>query len=114
MLFLVKLLKYLLEHPELLEILMTICTKDTDLAASFYACQGVGRAHDDSVIPTLVEVLNNPEEAARHVDITRALVDMWLNFPRYEHNSKDAYTAYINYLKGKIVTSLFRKSLILF
>ena len=89
------------EHPELLETLMTMCTKDTDLAASFYACQGVGRAHDDSVIPTLVEILNDPEQAARHVDITRALVDMWLNFPRYEHNSKDAYTAYINYLKAK-------------
>jgi hypothetical protein len=33
--------------------------------------------------------------------MARALVEMWLNFPRYEHVSKDAYTSYMNYLKKK-------------
>ncbi|MBO4351786.1 MAG: HEAT repeat domain-containing protein, partial [Proteobacteria bacterium] len=88
-------------HPELLDTLMTLCTKDSELSVSFYACQGVGRLHDDSVVPEFVEILNDPEQFGRHTDITRALVEMWLNFPNYEHTSKDAYTAYINYLKKK-------------
>lgn len=89
------------EHPELLETLMTLCTKDSSGPVSFYACQGVGRAHDDSVVPALTEILNDPEKADRHDNMARALVEMWLNFPRYEHVSKDAYTSYMNYLKKK-------------
>ena len=89
------------EHPEVLEPLMNLCTKDPSTSVSFYACQGVGRIHDDGLVPALEEVLNDPEQYARHDHVTRALVDMWLNFPRYEHTSKDAYTAYMNYLKKK-------------
>ena len=89
------------QHPEVIEPLMNLCTKDPSTSVSFYACQGVGRIHDDSLIPALEEVLNDPEQYARHDHVTRALVEMWLNFPRYEFTSKDAYTAYMNYLKKK-------------
>ena len=89
------------QHPEVYETLLNMCTKDESTSVSFYACQGVGRTHDEGVIPVLAEVLNDPEQSTRHDHITRALVDMWLNFPRYEYTSKDAYTAYMNYLKKK-------------
>ena len=89
------------QHPEVFDTLLSLCTQDPVTSVSFYACQGVGRIHDDGLVPALVEVLNDPEQSTRHDHITRALVDMWLNFPRYEYTSKDAYTAYMNYLKKK-------------
>ena len=89
------------QHPEVYETLLNMCTKDASTSVSFYACQGVGKTHDEGVIPTLAEVLNDPEQFARHDHITRALVEMWLDFPHYEYTSKDAYTAYMNYLKKK-------------
>ena len=59
----------------------------------------VGELSDDSLVPELEKVLNDPAQAKLHGDAMRSLYTMWYGYPKHENTSKAAYTVALNYLK---------------
>ena len=62
---------------------------------------GVGKLADDSFVPELVKVLNDPAQEKFHGDAIRGLSTMWLDYPFHKNTSKAAYDATLNYYKKK-------------
>ncbi|MBR1463851.1 MAG: HEAT repeat domain-containing protein [Prevotella sp.] len=62
---------------------------------------GVGKLADDSYVPELVKVLDDPAQEKFHGDAVRGLSYMWLDYPFHKNTSKAAYDATLNYLKKK-------------
>ena len=60
---------------------------------------GVGQLADDSFVPELVKVLNDPSLGKFHGDAMRSLYTMWYDYPTHKNTSKAAYEATVNYLK---------------
>ena len=60
---------------------------------------GVGKLADDSFVPELVKVLDDPAQEKFHGDAIRGLSTMWLDYPFHKNTSKAAYDATINYYK---------------
>ncbi|MBQ9677088.1 MAG: HEAT repeat domain-containing protein [Prevotella sp.] len=60
---------------------------------------GVGKLADESFIPELVKVLDDPAQEKFHGDAVRSLSTMWLDYPFHKNTSKAAYDATMNYLK---------------
>lgn len=59
----------------------------------------VGQLADDSFVPELVKVLNDPSQGKLHGDAMRSLYTMWYDYPQHKNTSKAAYEATVNYLK---------------
>ena len=59
----------------------------------------VGELTDESLVPELEKVLNDPAQAKLHGDAMRSLYTMWYGYPKHENTSKAAYTVALNYLK---------------
>lgn len=70
---------------------------DKDVRSSIMS--NVGELADDSLVPELVKVLNDPEQHKLHGYCLRSLYTMWYNYPRHQNTSKAAYEATMNYLK---------------
>ena len=60
---------------------------------------GVGKLGDESFIPELVKVLDDPAQEKVHGDAIRGLSTMWLDYPFHKNTSKAAYEATMNYYK---------------
>lgn len=60
---------------------------------------GVGKLADESFVPELVKVLNDPAQEKCHGDAIRGLSTMWLDYPFHKNTSKAAYEATMNYYK---------------
>ncbi len=60
---------------------------------------GVGKLGDESFIPELVKVLDDPAQEKVHGDAIRGLSTMWLDYPFHKNTSKAAYDATMNYYK---------------
>lgn len=61
----------------------------------------VGQLADDSFVPELVKVLNDPAQSKLHGDVMKSLYTMWYDYPQHKNTSKAAYEATVNYLKTK-------------
>ena len=59
----------------------------------------VGQLADDSFVPELVKVLNDPSQGKLHGEAMRSLYTMWYDYPQHKNTSKAAYEATVNYLK---------------
>ncbi len=59
----------------------------------------VGELEDESFIPDLVKVLDDPEQGKLHGDAMRSLYTMWYDYPKHKNTSKAAYEATVKYLK---------------
>lgn len=59
----------------------------------------VGQLEDESFIPDLVKVLDDPEQGKLHGDAMRSLYTMWYDYPKHKNTSKAAYEATVKYLK---------------
>ena len=59
----------------------------------------VGQLADDSFVPELVKVLNDPSLGKLHGEAMRSLYTMWYDYPQHKNTSKAAYEATVNYLK---------------
>ena len=59
----------------------------------------VGQLADDSFVPELVKVLNDPNQGKLHGDAMRSLYTMWYDYPQHKNTSKAAYEATVKYLK---------------
>ncbi len=59
----------------------------------------VGALTDESLVPELEKVLNDPAQAKLHGEAMRSLYTMWYGYPKHENTSKAAYTVALNYLK---------------
>lgn len=62
---------------------------------------GVGKLADESYVPELVKVLDDPAQEKFHSDAVRGLSTMWLDYPFHKNTSKAAYDATMNYFKKK-------------
>lgn len=60
---------------------------------------GVGQLNDESFVPELVKVLNDPSLGKFHGDAMKSLYTMWYDYPTHKNTSKAAYEATVNYLK---------------
>lgn len=60
---------------------------------------GVGKLADDSFVPELVKVLDDPAQEKFHSEAVRGLSYMWLDYPFHKNTSKAAYDATLNYFK---------------
>ena len=61
----------------------------------------VGQLADDSFVPELVKVLNDPAQSKLHGDVMKSLYTMWYDYPQHKNTSKAAYEATVKYLKTK-------------
>ena len=61
----------------------------------------VGQLADDSFVPELVKVLNDPAQGKLHGDVMKSLYTMWYDYPTHKNTSKAAYEATVKYLKTK-------------
>ena len=59
----------------------------------------VGQLADESFIPDLVKVLDDPEQGKLHGDAMKSLYTMWYDYPQHKNTSKAAYEATVKYLK---------------
>lgn len=59
----------------------------------------VGQLNDESFIPDLVKVLDDPEQGKLHGDAMKSLYTMWYDYPQHKNTSKAAYEATVKYLK---------------
>ena len=59
----------------------------------------VGQIEDESFIPDLVKVLDDPEQGKLHGDAMRSLYTMWYDYPQHKNTSNAAYEATVKYLK---------------
>lgn len=59
----------------------------------------VGQLADESFIPDLVKVLDDPKQGKLHGDAMRSLYTMWYDYPQHKNTSKAAYEATVKYLK---------------
>lgn len=59
----------------------------------------VGQLADDSFVPELEKVLNDPAQGKFHGDAMRSLYTMWYDYPMHKNTSKAAYEACLKYLK---------------
>lgn len=60
---------------------------------------GVGKLGDESFVPELVKVLDDPAQEKFHGDAIRGLSTMWLDYPFHKNTCKAAYDATMNYYK---------------
>lgn len=60
---------------------------------------GVGKLGDESFVPELVKVLDDPAQEKLHGDAIRGLSTMWLDYPFHKNTCKAAYDATMNYYK---------------
>lgn len=60
----------------------------------------VGKLGDESFIPELVKVLNDPAQGKLHGEAMRSLYTLWYDYPQHKNTSKAAYEATVNYLKA--------------
>lgn len=60
----------------------------------------VGQLADDSFVPELEKVLNDPAQGKLHGDAMRSLYTMWYDYPQHKNTSKAAYDACLKYLKA--------------
>ncbi len=72
---------------------------DKDKEVSKSMCRRAGNFHDQSIIPELVKILNDPTKTALHGSVVEGLYDFWYDFPFHEQTSKEAYDATIAYFK---------------
>lgn len=70
---------------------------DKDVRSSILS--NVGELADDSLVPELVKVLNDPAQHKLHGYCLKSLYTMWYNYPKHANTSKAAYEATMNYLK---------------
>ena len=70
---------------------------DKDVRSSILS--SVGELADDSFVPELVKVLDDPNQHKMHGYCLRSLYTMWYNYPTHKNTSKAAYDATMNYLK---------------
>ena len=70
---------------------------DKDVRSSILS--NVGELGDDSLVPELEKVLNDPSQYKLHGYCLRSLYTMWYNYPKHQNTSKAAYEATMNYLK---------------
>lgn len=60
---------------------------------------GVGKLGNESFVPELVKVLDDPAQEKFHGDAIRGLSTMWLDYPFHKNTCKAAYDATMNYYK---------------
>ena len=72
---------------------------DTDKDVRKAACRNAGKLNDESVIETLVQILNNADDADIHGSCIEGLVTLWYDYPFFKNTSEKAYTATMDYLK---------------
>ena len=60
---------------------------------------GVCKLGDESFVPELVKVLDDPAQEKFHGDAIRGLSTMWLDYPFHKNTCKAAYDATMNYYK---------------
>lgn len=72
---------------------------DEDEFTRKFILSGVGKLGDESFIPELVKVLDDPAQEKLHGDAMRSLSTMWLDYPYHKNTSKAAYDATLNYFK---------------
>lgn len=70
---------------------------DKDVRSSILS--NVGELADDSLVPELEKVLNDPSQYKLHGYCLKSLYTMWYNYPKHQNTSKAAYVATLNYLK---------------
>lgn len=70
---------------------------DDEVRKTMLGC--VGQLTDDSFVPELVKVLNDPSQGKLHGEAMRSLYTMWYDYPMHKNTSKAAYEATVNYLK---------------
>lgn len=70
---------------------------DKDVRSSILS--NVGELADDSFVPELEKVLNDPGQHKLHGYCLKSLYTMWYNYPKHQNTSKAAYEATLNYLK---------------
>ena len=72
---------------------------DSDIDVRKAILGNVGKLADDSFVPELVKVLDDPEQSKVHGDAMRSLYSMWYDYPFHKNTSKAAFEATVNYLK---------------
>lgn len=77
--------------------LKLMADKDLNVKKAIYS--RCGKLYDESLIPELSKVLNDPNQSDLHSDAMESLYTMWYDFPFHEHYSKAAFDATIAYLK---------------
>lgn len=74
-----------------------LADKDADVRKT--ACQMAGNLGNDALVPDMVKILNNADDAATHPECAKALVTMWYAFPTHANTSEAAYKATLDYFK---------------
>lgn len=96
-------IKYVLkdQDEQAIEYLKTFI-KDEDSNVRQTAFDYVGRFNDESLIPLVVESINDPSQIDSNWSALSALSDMSMDFPFYEHQSVDAWNAIMDYLSQEV------------
>ena len=86
--------------PGSADIIITLL-QDPDEAVRRKAASFAKDIQDESVVPYVAQILNNPDESEmNHVVAGAALGYIWTGFPSYKLSSAEAYEEYIAYLKN--------------
>ena len=76
--------------------------KDEDSNVRQTAFDYVGRFNDESLIPLVVESINDPNQIDSNWSALSALSDMCMDDPFYDHQSSDAWNAIMDYLSQDV------------
>ncbi len=77
--------------PGLIDHLMKVIKTDPEPKLRRVACEHAGKLGDEKLLPLLAELTGPEADREMAESCMRGLVSMWLDYPRFENASRDAY-----------------------
>lgn len=73
--------------------------QDSDTEVKRLMCRDCGNLYDESFIPELVKIMDDPAQAEVHGACVESLYKLWYDYPFHKHTSQAAYDATMAYFK---------------